>query len=279
VSPVYFPGEAGRTLVGLMLRLDGPVKPVPRDDGGLELDINTRVFVERDGAELDRVSHSYRSALVPEALEPLRGGIRLTEAVEVAPGPASLTAVVRLNGLGIEATWEGRLDVPAFVPAGLAVAGLTVVAGEGAPPLVADVFTAGEADLDEFSDPFRLVNDWRVLGSASSGVAGSSPPTLFFRVYNPAVDPSTGQPRQLGLDYVLVPDGGGGEILPPIELAYFKASRVPRAFDVLVRLGLAMVEPGAYRLRVEARDGEEERASQEVPLRILVSSNSLNYSK
>ena len=279
-SAVYFPGSSGRTLVGLLLRLEGPVSPVEMDTGELNLDISTRVSARKEGMEVENRTHDFRATFEDLGVRfGLSRGLRLTEAAELPPGRYEFEVVLRLNGLGVEERWVSSLDVPGINAEGLAVSGLTLLGNEMSPPLVADIFTAArEEDAGgDWEDPFRMAGERRALGVAALRVHPSNPLTLFSRVHNPPLDPATGLPDRLSLEYILVPEEGVGEILPPMQLVYFKHGLQARSFDVVARLDLTGVDPGAYRLKVEATDvGNGSRASQERRLSVSGESNLLD---
>jgi hypothetical protein len=267
------------------LFLDGAVAPIRSPGGGFSLDVSTRVVVRAGGGEIARKERSYRVSGKPSMENALRDGFRIMEAIEVAPGRYDLEAWVRLNGLGIEATWLGPAAVPDIASSGLRLSGLAM-SGEASslPPLVADVFTAGGSDAAAVdratADPFKLANGWRVAGESSPSLDPSKPVTLFFRVYHAVMDPATSMPRGLSLDYVLSPAAGGAEVLPPVQLAYFKQATEEGAFDVVARLDLSELGTGAYVLRVDAKDSASATSShQERPLTVMVPSKPLDASK
>jgi VWFA-related protein len=271
-APVLFPLERDRTLVVLPLRLSGPVTSVHTPEGDL-LDISTRTVARMGQNEFANPSHDFRSRLKPGVSADLGRGLQLTEAIELASGRYEVDAWLRLNGRDIEARWMGTIEVPSWGMDDLEVGGLTVLAEESAPPIVADVFTALESgavtDERAWSDPFKLQGDWRVMGRGQPVVRVGEAPTIFFRVYNPEVQPDSGLPVDLALDYSLRPMPDGREILPPIELVYFRRARQAGAFDVVVRLDLGTVEPGSYRLRVDAREEHDgAQAARETAIRV-----------
>lgn len=273
--PVFFPLADGRTLVGLSLELVGAVAAPESREGQLMLDISSHLVARSGGEEVGRSDHDFRSNLRAEARGPLLRGLRVVDAIALAPGSYDLAANLRLNGLDIAADWQGPLEVPAVERGALGLGGMTLLADEQAAPLVADVFVADgtspgllEAGVD---DPFRLDTGWRVIAAASPRVVRGSRPIFFFRVYGAEVGAESGLPDGLELDYTLVPADGGAEILPAAELGYFRAAPGGGgAFDVLVRLDLGLAEPGAYRLRVDARDRRGERSARSSrPLEIV----------
>ncbi len=258
--PTAFPGPNGRTLVTLPLLLKGPISPVKMPEGGFALDITARVVASAGGEEVFRREHSLRVSATAQGAEAMSRGVRLTEAAELAPGQFDLKVNVRLNGLDVNAAWSGSVQVPAFAKDRFEISELSLLGETSAEsPLVADVFTATGSDSGNgdrpMEDPFSLDNGWRPVGVAQSMLTPSFPLSVFFRVYRPTVDPATSVPRQLSIDYVLAPAAGGPEILPPARTVYFRKAKATEAFDVIARIDLSGVEPGAYDLRVEAKDG------------------------
>jgi VWFA-related protein len=281
-APISFAAPSGETVVTLPLLLSGPIRPIAADSELYELDLSVRLVARKGGLEFERRERSYRATLNSQALEPLERGLRLIEALELPAGRYALEATLRVNGLDIEAAWREEIDVETFESDGFALSGVTRLADRSAPPLVANVFTAGRtADSDGMpsTDPLRLANDWQMAGTSETGVLPSKPLALFFRVYDPAIDPATGMPAELSLDYRLIPAGGGEEILPPIQLAYFKGALEQGAFDVVVQIDLGAVEAGDYELRIDARDGKGARRAERIlPVRVASASKILNSS-
>ncbi len=282
--PVAFSGREGKGLLSLPLLLLGRVNPIA-SGGGTSLDVSTRIVARAGGLEIARKERSYRISGKPEMQEALRDGLRLTEAIELAPGRYEVEAWMRLNGLDVEASWNGATSVPDFASSGLRVSGL-MVSGETTrlPPLVADVFTAsdaGDAGSDRpGDDPFKLANGWRVAGDSSAILDSAKPVTLFFRVYHVVTDPATGAPSGLSLEYVLVPADGSGEIVPPAQVVYFKKALERGAFDAVTRLDLSGVGDGSYTLRVDAsHKGASIVSHQERALRVGRPSKPLDSSK
>jgi hypothetical protein len=258
---VYFPGRPGQTLVGLPLLLAGPVSPVDAQ-GSPSLDITTRVSASAQGVEVDSRTHDFRASFTdPEARRLLERGLRVTEALELPPGVYDLEATLRVNGLGLEAVWRSSAAVPGIDPGGLALSGVSLLADDSAPPLVADIFTAGRAEGEPASplppgDPFRLAGGRRAVGAPAARLDPSRPVLLFFRVHGAGVDPASGKPAGLALTYSLVPEAGGLEILPPARMLYFGKAEAAGAFDAVAEIDLRAVEPGSYRAKIAARDGQ-----------------------
>ncbi|UCF68838.1 MAG: VWA domain-containing protein [Acidobacteriota bacterium] len=277
-SPIFFPGRTGKTLVSLVLRFDEPLASAASGQRAAALHVTSQVIARAEGTEVGRSDHGFDADFSSDALGKLERGVRLLEGLEVPPGTVELEARVRVEGLGGAANFEGscheRFEVPAIDAAAFAISGLAHLADESTPPLIGDAFAApppGKQAEASSEDPFRLGNGYRVLPSGSSAIAPSEPTTIFFRVYGAEIDPATGFPRGLQVHYTLVPESGGAAILPPAEVGYFDAADATTgAFDMLVQLHLDLVEPGSYRLRVEATDGSEQRrASREWPLEVV----------
>jgi VWFA-related protein len=279
-SPVLFPGPPGRTLVALPIFLSGPVKPIQLGDN-YDLDISLVVVVRSGEHVFDQHERTFRSTIDTSGLDTLLRGVRMTDAIELPPGAYDFAVELRLNGLGVEASWHAPVEVKGFAGEQLQLSSVAILPDESAAPLIGDVFLQGGEDEElasiAESDPFKLVNEWRVLGSGTDAVDRLAPLTVFFRVYHPRVNPDSGKPEGLMLDYLLEPDDGGAKVLPPVELVYFKGARDDGAFDVLARLDLRAMEAGAYRLQVVARqDDADRRAAESHPVLIASPSKILN---
>jgi VWFA-related protein len=258
-TPVAFPASGTRVLLSIPMVLDGGVSPIEVPGGGLVLDLSTRVSVRAGEYVVTSRDRSYRVTLKPGAREALSRGIRMMEAVELPPGLFDVEVRLRLNGLGVDVSWEDKVEAVPGTADDLALSGLALVADGDSPPLVADAFTmpaseeGGEPPRPPF-DPYLLPDGRRVPAVPYPVFEPSSPLMIFFRVYDAATDETDG-PQELDLDYELLPEDGAYAIIPPLQPVYMKRTRDGGSLDVISRIDLAAVLPGTYTLRVQARTG------------------------
>ncbi len=255
-TPIVFAGENGVATVSVLLELHAGIRPVVLPEEGMVLDLSVRLSAGAGGEEISGREDSFRVKATSDKIEEVRDGIRITEGLVLRSGAYDLAVTVRMNGLGIEASCSRTLAVPDFPDGKLGLSDITVQ-GKGNPlPLVASYFST-ESSSDKAAirppDPHRLASGWRIEDVGTVALDRAEGVILFYRVYHPAVDPATGLPRELAVDYALRPETGGESIYPPVEIVQFRRAD-PEVFDVVVRLDTAGLAPGPYRLTVAARD-------------------------
>ncbi|RMG46441.1 MAG: VWA domain-containing protein [Acidobacteria bacterium] len=253
-EPLFYPGQNGRTLVLLPVRVSGP----PPD--AQEIALEVRLAARLSGMEIAGDTRKVSARLRSEPGEGRPASLYFLEAMELPPMELELEIAVR-TGSGAEGRWRRIVAVPARSRVAFGITrpvlledpptALPVydVFGSGAPIPGAGRDTAGEVP-PLAPGPGRPLPVVRGLSAVPAG----SPVPVAISVLAPPPPPA-GEGSPLRLDWELVPEGGGASaepLLPPVTYRLLAMRDEGHRLDILAVLDLRSVPAGDYSLRVIA---------------------------
>ncbi len=224
----------------------GPID-YPRDGAeGVRIDLDFNVVARAGGEVVRRYERSLTARVKPEGVASVRKAFRVEARLQLPPGHYDVQATLRLKDPPQFGTWTAPLAVPAPAAGeGLRFSGLVLAdpSADATPLLPTWKPPVGQRDLLEMKDGVRLLP-----ATHADYLPGEILAAFWLR----------GVPREEGgaprLDLTVhVTDASGAERAVPSRLLLFQGDAGGQDRG-LVAVDLASLAPGAYSIRLTARD-------------------------